>query len=291
MKSQKLGSLLSSVYSNSLKTFKKSPIVFIPFVIFAIFEFISLTIIYFIPRDPLRAVLGPPIRTFWGERFLHFPTNFLLYPKLLSHCRMGLIILVGSLLTGVAVSLIFSIYNKKKAGLGQAFLTALKKYFSLLTVVFVFIVLFYAFTKVSYVGLVKYFRAGHQSLLFIKPQLWLGPILVCFNFVFAILIQSAFIYTIPIIIVETANPIKAIIRSLILFKKLFLITIILVGLPMLIYIPKLILDYNNVFLMVKFFPEVIIIVSALGIVLSALIIDPLITVCATYLYLMDKEEK
>ncbi|MFC1646252.1 hypothetical protein ACFL2Y_03635 [Candidatus Omnitrophota bacterium] len=290
METKRKGVSLRFIYDDTLNTFKKYSFIFCPFIIFASFELVSLAIIYFAPRNPLRAVLGPPIETFWGEKFLHFPTNFFLYPKLLFYSRMGLTIFVGSLLTGVAVSLVFGIYSKEKVKLSAAFMSALKKYISLILVVFVFTALFFILNKVTYTGLARYFSAGHDRLLFIKPELWLGPILAGINFVLAILVQSAFIYTIPIIIVETANPIKSIIRSVILFKRLFFKTIILVGLPMLFYIPKIILDFNNVFLMEKFFPEIVIIVSVLGIVVSTLFIDALITVSTAFLYLKNREE-
>ncbi|MFC1709813.1 hypothetical protein ACFL2J_07160 [Candidatus Omnitrophota bacterium] len=291
MKKNSFGTILRIVYSNSLKTFKKSSSIFIPFIIFALFEFATLAVIYFIPRNPLRPILGPPISTFWGEKFLHFPTNFTLYPKLLWISKMGLTIFLGSLLTGMAVCLVINIYNKKKISLGAAFRVALKKYISLFIVVLIFTILFYALNKVLFINLVKYFKAGHNSLLFMEPDLWLGPILIVLNFMLAILVQSAFVYTIPILINETANPAKAILRSIILFFKSFFPTIFLVGIPMLIYIPKVILDLNSASLMYRFFPEVVIGFSVLGIVLSTLIMDPIITVCATVLYLKKREEE
>ena len=177
----KIGKALKTAYLNSLKTFKKSPSVFIPFIIFTLFESAALAVIYFIPRSPLKEILGPPIRTFWGERFLHFPVNFLLYPKLISLAKMGLTILVGSLLTGMAVAIIISIHNNKKVKLSAAFMTALKKYISLFIVVLIFTLLFYVLNKVQFINLVKYFRAGHKSPLFLKPNLWLGPILIVLN--------------------------------------------------------------------------------------------------------------
>jgi hypothetical protein len=245
-------------------------------------------LIYLAPRMPLKIIFGPPIRTFWGEIFLHYPANFLLIPKLTNLARMGLSILLGSVLTGMAVTLIYDIYTKKKVSLDTAFLTAVKKYLSLFTVVFLLTALFYFIEKFLTISLIKYFRAGHIKLLFLNKGLWLGPILICLNSLMAIIIQAAFIYAIPILMIEKEKTFKAIIRSFVLFKKLAVPTIILVGLPMLFYIPILVLSYNSAFLIDKIFPEFVILVSFLGILISSLVIDILVTVSTTNLYLINK---
>ncbi len=281
-------SLVKKSYKTTIESLKDHPSIFFPFIIFAIFEFLALMLIYLAPRMPLKIIFGPPIRTFWGEIFLHYPANFLLIPKLTNLARMGLSILLGSVLTGMAVTLIYDIYTKKKVSLDTAFLTAVKKYLSLFTVVFLLTALFYFIEKFLTISLIKYFRAGHIKLLFLNKGLWLGPILICLNSLMAIIIQAAFIYAIPILMIEKEKTFKAIIRSFVLFKKLAVPTIILVGLPMLFYIPILVLSYNSAFLIDKIFPEFVILVSFLGILISSLVIDILVTVSTTNLYLINK---
>ncbi len=90
-------------------------------------------------------------------------------------------------------------------------------------------------------------------------------------------------------IIDKEKLIKAIIRAFALFKKLFLPTIILVGLPMLAYIPVIVLEYNTAFLINRLFPEFVLFVSFLSIIVSSLVIDVVVTVSTTYLYLMKKE--
>lgn len=281
---------IKKVYNTAVKSFKDNPAIFVPFLIFAILEFIGLIIVFLAPRMPLRLILGPPIRTFWGERFLHYPLNFVLLPKLISLTRMFLSVFAGSLLTGMAVAIIADIYNKKPIKLKASFLLALKKYIYLFAIVFIFTLAFYLLVKIVTIGLIKYFIAGHSRLLFIRVATWMGPLLFIINFLFALLIQSMFIYAIPIIIIEKEKLIRAIIKSFALFKKLFVPTIILVGLPMLIYIPLLILQYNTAFLINRLFPEFIMLLSVLGIITASLLIDPLVTVSTTLLYLMNKEK-
>lgn len=282
--------LVKKAYNSTFRSLKATPALYIPFIIFAFFEFIALIFIYFAPRMPLRLIFGPPIRTFWGERFLHYPANFLLFPKLISLSRFALTVVLGSLLTGMAVAIILDIYNKKTIKLKDSFLLAFKKYISLFSIVFIFSVIFYILVKIVTIGLAKYFIAGHSRLLFLKASLWLGPLSSCINFILALLIQSAFIYAIPVLIIEKEKLIKSIIKSFGLFKKLFIPTLILVGLPMFIYIPILVLNYNTLFLIYRVFPEFILLVGFLGIIMSSLIIDPLVTISTASLYLNTRSK-
>lgn len=279
----------AKAYNTSLKSLKNHPALFLPFLIFAILEVIVLVIIYLAPRMPLRLILGPVIRTFWGERFLHYPVNFLLLPKLASLSRMALAVIFSSLLTGMAVALVFAVYNKKHLKLKEAFKSALKKYSSLFIVVLIFTLLFYFLVKLVIIVLVSYFMAGHSRLLFLKAGLWMGPILLSINFMLALLIQSAFVYAIPLLIIEKQKLIKAVIGSFVLFKKLFIPTLILVGLPMLVYIPIIILNSKTAFLIDKVFPEFILLVSFLSIIISSLVIDTIVTVSTTFLYLINRD--
>ena len=281
-------SVIKKVYNHTLKSFKNNPALIIPFLIFAIFEFSALIFIYFSPRAPLVSIFGPPIRTFWGEVFLHYPTNFLLLPKLASLSRLVLTLSLSSLLTGMVMFIILDIQHKKEVKLGLVFKSALQKYISLFTIVLIFILLFQVFVKITTIGLTGYFMAGHSRLLFFGPGIWLGPILALMHFIFAIFIQAAFIYAIPALIIGQEKLIQSIGKSFLLFKKLFIPTLILVGLPMLIYIPIMVLSYNTDFLIDKLFPEFILWVAFLNTVVSSLIIDPLVTVSTALLYLENK---
>lgn len=284
-------SLIKKVYNHTLKSLKNNPALFLPFFIFAVFEFIALIFIYLAPRAPLNKVFGPPIRVFWGEGFLHYPVNFLLLPKLAFLSRMFLYIFLGSLLTGMAVAIISDIHHKKHLNLKACFKTALKNYIYLFTIVFIISVLFYFLVKITNIALVRYFIAGHRQLLLLSAKMWLGPLSIAINFIFGLLIQSIFIYAIPLLIIANEKFNKAIIKSFALFKGLFIPTIILVGLPMLIYIPIIVLQYNSAVLINKLFPESVLYVLICGIIISALAIDPLVTISTTQLYLINKEKQ
>lgn len=283
--------LIKKVFNTTLQSLKNKPALFSPFIIFAVIQVMALIFLYLIPRMPLRAVFGPIIKTLWNESFLHYPTNFFLLPKLANLSNMALSVIAGSALTGTAIVMIFDVYNKKHSKLGKAFKSALKQYISLFIVVLVFTAAFYIFTKIVLISLTKYFLAGHSRLLFLGARIWMGPILLCINFIIALFIQSAFAYSLPVLMIENKKIINSIVKSFVLFKKFFVPTIALVGLPTLLYIPIIALIGNSGLLIDKFFPEIIMLVLFLSIIVSSLIIDPLITVSTTLLYLGVHEDK
>lgn len=291
MRSLKNSKALLKVYQNTFLSFKKNHLIYLPFLIFAVAEAISLILIVLAPRTPLVLIFGPPIRTFWGEGFLHYPANFLLLPKLASLSRMFLSLLLGSLLTGIAVLMLRDYYNNKRQTLTSYFKVTLSNYPSLFLVVLIFTASFYFLTKVLILGLAKYFTGGHRQLLFLSARTWMGPILLFLNFLFIIFIQSIFVFAIPLIMIEKRKFISAIAGSFSLFRRMFLRTIILIILPMLLYLPIIILNYKAAFLIEELFPEAIFIVLFAGIIISSLIVDPVITISATCLYLLYKEDK
>ena len=136
MKPQKPRLFVAEIYKTTFHGFKKNPPLFTPFLIFTAIELISLFILFLAPRMPLKLLFGPIIKTFWGEVFLHYPATFFLLPKLAAFTRMGLAILIGSLLTGMAVGMAADFYANKRISLRNSFRLALKNYLSLIIIVF-----------------------------------------------------------------------------------------------------------------------------------------------------------
>lgn len=282
--------ILFKAIGTTFHSFKKQPVLLLPFCIFAFLELLTLILLYYFPRMPLKSLFGPPITTLWGERFLHYPLNFLLLPKLFSFARMALSIVAGSLLTAVAVAIVSDIYHKKHIKLKSVFLLALKKYPACFIVVFTFTVSFFFLSRFITTLLYRYFMSGHTRLLFLKAQLWLGPILYAFNFLLGVFIQAAFVYAIPALIIDNKKLLRSISLSVRVLKRNFISTIVIVGAPLLAYIPISLLSAKGAFLINQIFPEVILVIAAAGIVVASLVIDPIITACSAYIFLMDKEK-
>jgi len=278
-------SSIGKIYSFTFSSLKSRPLIFVPFLFLAVIELISLCVVYFSPQLPLRLFFGPIIRTFWGEQFLHYPANFALLPKLASLSQKADYLFFGSLMSSVVVVMVSQFFRKEKMNFKSAVRTGFKKYFHVFAVILLVTVLFQYSMKAFPFVLYKYFSAGHAKLLFIPASLWLSLGVIVFNFILGILLQCAFIYSIPFIVLENLKFGKAIVRSMVLFKRLFLPTLILTTLPALLYIPIIILDLNAVFLIDTLFPEFIFLVAIIGLGLNVLLIDPLITLATTFLFL------
>lgn len=281
---------LKKAYTLTLSSIRKNPLLLLPFAVFSLFEFAALLVICLAPRQPFIKVFGPPIRTLWGEIFLHYPTNFLLMDKLLSLSRMGMAVIFGSLLTGMAVYMVLDAYQNKPLKAGAAFKSSFKKYIYFLVATLIVTMSFYFSARYLLIGLGYYFTHGHTRLLWLPPQLWIGPMLPAINFLLALTIQSALIYIIPLLVFENCNFFKAFLRTFLVFKRLFIPTLLLICAAMLVYVPITILKHSTPFLIEKTFPEFIIFVAGLGILVGNLAVDAFITLSTAFLYLIYREE-
>lgn len=289
-KSQKIP--LISIYTKSFELIKKSPRIFLPFIIFTLLESIILIFISIAPRTP-DSILGPVISTIWGEKFLYYPDNLLLLPKLLSLCRIALYIAFSSLLSAIAVAMVSDGYRRGSlCKLGTAVITAIKKYVYFFTLALTVTIVFYASKKLLAIFLMKFCDVSGLNLSFVLDKtLWAGPIAICTNAFFALIFQAAFIYAVPEMIIAKEKFIKAIVKSVILFKKTFITTSLLVGLPMLAYIPIILLNYNAGFLIQKTHPWSMFIILFLGIAANSLIIDSIVITSSTVFYLMKTQKQ
>ncbi len=282
---------IRDAYVLTFQTFKKSPSIYLPFLIFAGIELAFLMLLFLAPRQPLRPLLGPPIDRFFGERFLHYPLNFLILPKMISQVRVVLTVLVGSLMTGTAVLMTIKTYAKQTAEFKPSLRSAAKNYIALFCIVLFITVLFQLAIRVTSALMLKYFVSGHAKFLFVPAKIWLGPILTVINIILGIFIQAVFIYAIPALLNENKRLVPALARGLNVFGKLFAPTMILVILPMIVYIPIIVLNYNILYLVNNVFPESVLLLLLASTVISSLFIDPLITVSTANLYLNSGRSK
>jgi len=281
---------LKAAYQKTYQSLKGNKTLFLPFVIFAAVELLALIVLYLAPRMPLKLFLGPLIRALAGEQFLHYPVNFILIPKWMGSLRTGITVLLGSFLTGAATILAYNAYQKINLNFKNSLKIALKKYISLFAIVLVFTVLFYFLNWVLSKALFKLFVKLPPKILFLNLRAMFFPALFCLNFVLAVLVQAAFVYAIPVLMIDGQTLTKSILKSFGLFMKYFLKTIILVGFPMLLYVPLMILQTNPSVLIIKLFPESVLLVSFLSLAISSLVIDLWVTLSATNFYLLHKEK-
>jgi hypothetical protein len=240
---------------------------------------------------PFSVVLAPPIRTFRGEMYLHYPANFLLIPELSSFIRSFLTVILGALLSGTAVLMISQVYLKKKADLKKAFTAACGKYGSLLCIIlFMSVILHYAY-KLLNLAILSYFSAGHVNLFGCSFNVWRGPISIFLSIVLLLIVQAIFVYSLPILLIGEQKLFVSISKSAGFFLKNIWQTLCIVTLPFFLYIPIIIFQYKTSYLIDNFFPEIVLYIAYASIVLSSLIIDVLVTVSSAMFYLNNRETK
>jgi hypothetical protein len=272
-----------NTYHLVFQALRNQPKLFIPYLCFAMVELAVLFLLYVAPRHPFNVVLAPPIRAFFGEAFLHYPTNFLLLPKLSSLSRNFLSCILGALMTGFAVHMVSDAYNQKTIRLAVSLKAAFKKYISLFTIVLVITGLFFGFLKLV--------EMGFANFAFLKSHARLGSVVIAVNILVVLLVQGFFAYAIPLLMLEDSKLFVALGRSVVLFFKLFIPTVVLIGLPLLTYIPVIVLQYNTPLLISKVFPEAVLYVCIIAAILNSFVIDMLITVSTTVLFLQNRDLK
>jgi hypothetical protein len=260
-----------STWITTLKTLRENPNILIPFLMVGFVDTLILALVYLAPRPPLSSLLAPPIRAFWGEQFLHYPFNLFLIPRLFNYVHTISTAFIGVLMTGLAIGML----KEAKEGLNPGILFNLIKSLRLyLRLLVIWLVMF---------GLITVVFKGLPLILQLKQRAALQIVLYA-GFLISILIETIFIYAMPAVMIEEKRTWSAIKRSTTFARSIFLPTLLLVVIPTLIYIPMLILRGKLPLLMSKFFPEVVLIILGLGIIISV-VIDCLITCSTTILFL------
>jgi hypothetical protein len=234
-------------------------------------------------------VFGPLVKAFLGERFLHYPDNFLVLSNIHSISRFVLVIFAGSVLSGMAVAMVHNIDGNHGAKLLDAWRSARKRYFRLFMAVAACLVSFYAIVKIPGFFIKHYFITGHKDLLFLSSKFWLGPFIVGVNFLISMFVQAAFFFVIPGIMIDDRKLIPAFLNSFRLYIKTFRLTTMTVFLSVLLYLPIIALQYNTV-LLISVYPESVLWVNWAGILINSMAIDVIITVSSAILYLKLREQ-
>lgn len=263
-------------WKETIRIFGQKKGILLPFFIVGLVDVFLLTIIYLAPQPPFSAILGPPIKVFWGERFLHYPLNLFLIPRLFDIAHIISTALIGVLMTGAAVKMLEEVHRGSSPDFGRGLTKSLRVYLK----IFVIWLVMFALVSAIFRLLPLIFRFKHGAAL----VLVLGA-----GLLISILIQAIFIYAIPAVIIEEKKIWQAIKRSVSFCLGNFVPTLILVGLPTVIYIPILILKGKLSLSMSKVFPEAVLIFSGLGIIIS-IIMDCLITCSTTILFLNQRKD-
>ncbi|MFH1678447.1 MAG: hypothetical protein ABH914_02375 [Candidatus Omnitrophota bacterium] len=266
--------LAIKIWKETVGILRKHPVVFLPFIIVGLCDAILVILLYLAPQYPFSVVLGPPIRAFLGEQYLHYPYNLLIIPRLFAHAHIVSTGIMGILMTGLAIGLIGEIKQGNKPSVLISLIRALKRYFVLLGVWLIMFGLSFVVYKFP------------NLFVALKNQLIL-QVAFYLSFFIVILIQVVFVYAFPAAVIEKKGLISAVKRGFMLTKQRFLATLLLVMLPSLLFVPVIIIKGNLGWLVQRLFPEVVLVVTGIGIVVTVVI--DLVVTCATTVLFLQKE--
>lgn len=236
---------------------RKHPLVVVPSLIGGCIQGIALWILYLAPQKPVAAVLAPPIRRFFGEKYLHYPFNFYLLPKLWYYAGVCVAATAGLFIMAASVLLVYAAYQRKPLPSGRVLLAgAFRRYWSLFVVYSVF--------TIFSIGLQRSVRFFYVSGIHIfTVRLVIYWVIVC--------VFMPLAYAMPMIILGGRGVISGVWASIKLFVKQPGVTAALVGFPALLYVPVIALKHKMPALVGHFFPEIVIGVLVFGIFVSCVI--------------------
>ena len=263
-----------NIWGATFKTLRENPNIIIPFLVVGFADILILALVYLTPRPPLSALLAPPIRAFWGEQFLHYPFNLFLIPKLFQYGHIISTAFIGVLMTGVAILMLKEAKGSLRPGILFNLIRALRMYLRLLVI---WLVIF---------GLVSVVFKGLSFAFKLKQPL----ITLYISLFISIFIQTIFMYAMPAVMLEQKKAFSAMKRSISFCRNVFLLTLILVGIPTLFYIPLIMLQGGLAKLMSRFFPEIVLAIMGLNIIVSV-ITDCLVTCSTTILFLNKRKDE
>lgn len=218
--------------------------------------------------------------------FLHYPLNFTLMPRLFYYSQITVYIFIDSLLSGMAIWMVFQANEGRKPKLMEALKKAASKY---VTLAGFLLAIFLVVYLVNYGEKLLVFKLA--KLEFITSMIKTGMldfILVFFNFFIILLVEMIFAFAMPFAVLEDKRFFKAVWASLTLAKRLFLSVFILIAVPTLVSLPFSLLRTGLSALMDKTLPEITLLVLGLSVIVTVFI-DCIVTVSLALLFLLKKD--
>ncbi|MBI5873805.1 MAG: hypothetical protein HZB36_06650 [Candidatus Omnitrophica bacterium] len=279
-----------SIWKAVFELIVAKPIILVPFCILAVFETLALWFLSCSPHFPINYVMAPLIKSIWRRIYLHYPLIYELVPRVFYYAKIIIGVLLGSVTSAAAVLIVARSKAKEEVDIKKVFLFVLKRYVTLLLLSVILFVSVHYLMKQPQVLLFKYFRS-FPKFLFIGPKFWFNVFLPVLTFILAIVLQGIFVYSVPFVIIKGKKLLAALLSGFVLFARNLIKTLLVVLVPMLLYIPVTILRNNAVFLADKFAPEVIMAILFLGILVGTVVVDCLVTVATTMIFIEATHEK
>lgn len=249
--------------------FRRSPAVLVPFLILAVLESVFLAVLAAAPRPPVSWILGPPIRVFFGEGYLHYPEYLFLLPQLFHYARLALGILIGPWLAGTAALLAYRRAMNPADGStwGGSARAVFSKYPSFLLLVGASIV-FSTWGAGLFAGLLDDARGFLREADVSLPAFaWAGAQLAA-GIAVGTFVQALFIFAVPSVAIERTTTWEALRRSVALSFRRPAAAFFLTAVPSLFYFIALLVGLQLQSSLAESYPEAAVWASALGIAAS-----------------------
>jgi len=274
--------IVKSTWKLTFKTICEHPRILFPFFITVLAEVFFLSVFYYAPRPPLLAILGPPIKKFFGEAYLHYPVNFTLLPTLFYYGQIFVWLTVGVCMLGVTVSMINQIHEGRPSpSIIGSLNRAIRRYSPLFLFALLIFLLSLASFRIPRYLIMKFYFLPRGKFFSLQAFFFI-------SFFVAIIFESFLVYGIPSVIIEGRSFIGALKRTFSISKAMFIPTFVLVLSPRLLDLMMAFLKQKLPFVMVKTFPDITLFVLGLGIAMT-FITDLIVITCATNLFLAKKD--
>lgn len=281
--------IYSSVVKATFQNLRKNPSLFKPFLYLSLIELLGLALIYYAPQPPVSLVLAQPIRAFYGEPALHYPGHLLVLPQIFRIWQIIAGVIFGSLLTGITISM----YNQEAKGMslrfGKNFKIAFNRYFPLLAYTLVTFIVIYLIEHFSGKLVASRLVAGQGYFLKMGQIKW-SVVLAVFNLLFSVGIETLLMYVPVLIITENTGFWRSAAASIKTVFRYFVTSVLLVLVPVIFYMAAVISRVFIPKLMNQLFPEMSLVIIVVGI-LVAFVVNTIIAISATILYLNVRERK
>ncbi|MBN1162985.1 MAG: hypothetical protein JXB45_00265 [Candidatus Krumholzibacteriota bacterium] len=224
-----------------------------------------------------------PLNRFWaalwpgltGERLSHFPEHLILMQAVLGRFDILSDILVHVIFQGAIILLVAAAFRENPVSVGGSFKHSLKRYphlviTSLLASCCIFAV----------ITLTRALSASFEGAA--------GKGIIALGILLGLVMQALFLYALPFILLRGSSFSQAIGKSFILAWSSFLKTLLLVGLPFVLTIPTMLLNYKAEIISLRLSPEFMIHIHVIGEIMR-LISTYLITAGATIAFIRQKK--
>ena len=277
------------IWLSTFNAIVKRPVLLAPFIVIAFFECLSLEIACFCTRKPLFLVFGPILRKFFGEQSLHYPANIMITPALFYYAQVIIYIFAGVLLSAISVNILHNIKEGLPVKLNAMVRNALRRYGAFLVYGVIIMILMAALKPLDQFVFTKAFRLLHRMVPGFTIE-FSGLTFTLIIFLTSFFVQVLFMASVPFMVLEKKNIFKAILNSIALFGRNFFGMLILIGMPFLVYLPIAVLKNFARELTAASFPEIVVVITVLGIIIS-IFIDCFVILCASQVVMEVSKNK